>query len=122
MPTAEIEGLQFDYRTGGRDLGYVEWLSKVFVTLPSIAVYRVNGSYILADGKYRLMAAELLGLTEIECRIYEHADRLQAVGYGAAANAAQGLPLREWELENALGRRRRADKHLGAGARARGIG
>jgi len=96
-----------------RDPGYAEWLAEIFVTLPPVAVFPYGRDYVLADGIYRMMAASLLGLQEIECRVYEDKGqrpvKQEAEHYGVAANSAQNsIPLTKDELETFARRHKQA--------------
>jgi ParB family chromosome partitioning protein len=89
---------------GERDPKYAQWLAEIFVTLPPIAVFDIDGEYVLSDGRYRVMAARLLKLREIECRIYAGTDRFDAYVYGVAANAVHGRPATPQQLKKTLER------------------
>lgn len=69
---------------------WAAWLAEIFDVLPPIAVFDIAGRYHVVDGRHRLMAANLLGVSDIECRIYA-GDYRTALHYAAAANAANGL-------------------------------
>ena len=57
---------------------------------PPVIVYFDGASYSLADGFHRRLAAEKIGLTEIDAEVHEGTAR-DAVLHGAGANAAHGL-------------------------------
>jgi len=99
LPVSEIVD---DPKTESRESrapSYAEWLAEIYGTLPPIAVYLVGDKYVLVDGRSRLRAAQLLGLQEVECRIYEFRDNLELWTYGIAANSAGGLRLTKEDLE-----------------------
>lgn len=102
LPIAEIvDEPHIDPRLD-RDPTWAAWLAEIFDILPAIAVFRIAGQYILSDGRYRLMAARLLGLREIDCRIYEGNTISDADRYAAAANSAGGIPLAERDHKHIL--------------------
>jgi len=80
-----------------RDPSYAEWLSQIFITLPPVAVFQINGQYFLSDGWYRVMAAQLRSLKDIEARIYKGSFET-ALLYAAVANSRHGLALSQREL------------------------
>jgi len=107
-----IEALELNPRRE-RCPDYAAWLAEIFDTLPPIAVFRLDSQYIVADGRYRLWAARLLGLKEIECRIYVASSRDDVFDYAVAANCAGGLGLSKTDLQKWLAREARATKpHL----------
>jgi ParB/RepB/Spo0J family partition protein len=68
----------------------IPWYAAIFETLPPISVYDVDGRYILADGWFRLKAAQQLGHETITCRIYAGTSENEAMTYWYAANAGHG--------------------------------
>jgi ParB-like chromosome segregation protein Spo0J len=104
-----VDDPELDYRVE-RDPEYAERLADVFITLPPIAVFDVEGEYLLADGRYRVLAAQRLELQEIECRIYEGKSRLDAFDYGVAVNARHGWPATEAETRAGLAQTQQAER------------
>ncbi len=98
-----------------RDPSYAEWLSQIFITLPPVAVFQINGQYFLSDGWYRVMAAQLRSLKEVEARIYK-GNFFTALSYAAAANSRHGLSLSQRELKTVA---ERLGVEIGAATRAR---
>ena len=106
-PPVSIQGLPIeniidDSRTDHRmerNLDIVHWYAEIFEVFPPIAVFKIDEQHILADGRYRVAAANFLQRDTIECRIYtdecvQKAEGIKApILYSVAANAAQGLPL-----------------------------
>lgn len=39
--------------------------------VPPIEIYKKDARYVLKDGRHRITAHKLLGLTKIKCRLYE---------------------------------------------------
>lgn len=39
--------------------------------VPPIKVYKKDGVYVLKEGRHRITAHKLLGLTKIKCKLYE---------------------------------------------------
>lgn len=85
-----------------RDPSYAEWLSEIFITLPPVVVFQINGQYFLSDGWYRVMAAQLRGLMDIEARIYKGSFETAQL-YTATANSVHGLGLSKRDLKRAWG-------------------
>lgn len=109
LPLASIKiEPDLEFRTEPRRLEDARWYAQIFEVLPPIAVFDIGGEYVLADGHYRIAAARLLGLKEIECRVYasdltdKHRARRHIDMYGAAANCGGGLPYTMADYEHQL--------------------
>jgi hypothetical protein len=93
---------EFDARSY-RDPSWTAWLASIFETLPPIGVYQIDGKYYLVDGFYRLDAAKLTGISEVDCRIYE-GTKEDALLYSIAANARNGIALKDGDFQRFIRR------------------
>jgi HTH domain found in ParB protein len=103
-----------DYRIT-RDPKYASWLAEILITLPPIAVFQDGPAFLVADGRYRLMAAEQLHHETIESRIYAPRGTIrggkyavsvavEAWSYGVWQNSRQGIPYSQTDLQHILHR------------------
>ncbi len=76
-----------------------------FLDLPPVVVFETDGELLLADGFHRVMAAQRLGIPEIEAEI-KKGSRDEAMEYAAFANTKHGEPLRIEERREAIRRLR----------------
>ncbi len=68
---------------------------------PPVIVYTDGESYWLADGFHRRLAAEKIGVDEIDTEVHE-GDARDAVLHGAGANAAHGLRRTQADRRHAI--------------------
>lgn len=68
---------------------------------PPVVVFHNGGEYWLADGFHRLIAAEIIGWTEIEAEVREGGQR-EAILCAVGANATHGLKRSRRDKRNAI--------------------
>lgn len=74
-----------------------------FEDLPAVVIFETDGEFLLADGFHRVMAAQRLGVSEIEVEV-KKGSREEALEYAACANTRHGKQLTREEGKDAIRR------------------
>lgn len=74
-----------------------------FGDLPPVVAFKTDGEILLADGFHRVVAAQRLGISEVEGEVKE-GSREDALEYAAYANTRHGKPLTAEERKVAIRR------------------
>lgn len=85
-----------------------------FTELPPVVVFETDGEFLLADGFHRVVAAQRLGVSEIEAEV-KRGNRDDALEYAAYANTRHGKPLTTNERREAIRRLKLLHPDWGAG-------
>lgn len=85
------------------DEGTIQEYMDSFGDLPAIVVFETDGEFLLADGFHRVIAAQRLGIAEIEAEVRK-GSRDDALEYAAYANTRHGRRLNLEERREAIRR------------------